>query len=110
VKHIKWIFLVYSIFAPASAWAWDWNVAGKPTMIEPTYIPGFIIFSLNVAAGPCAAGSFLKYEAKGANDAEKQANIQAVFATLLTAQARNASLSVYGNNSGCIVTNIWLFS
>ncbi len=110
MKYVPWMLSACLALIPAAAQASDWNVSAKLVMVEPTWVPGTITFAIDTAAGSCAAGSLLQYLPHGANDSEKQANMQAVFATLLTAQARNASLALYGNNSGCVVTNLWIFS
>jgi hypothetical protein len=91
------------------AYSYDWWVDAKVTIYEPTYMPASIPFQINASAGTCSLGTFLTYVAQGATATDKQANISAVLATLMTAQARNATVRIYGNNAGCTVTNIWIF-
>jgi hypothetical protein len=40
---------------------YDWSVRALVTGIEVTYVPNEILFSLDASAGPCAAGSWLRY-------------------------------------------------
>lgn len=88
----------------------DWYVDTKIAVVETDYMPGWISFTITAAGGSCAPGAFLSYYAQGATASDKQANVAAVLASLLTAQGANRTVRVYGNNSGCAVTNIWLYS
>ena len=88
----------------------DWYVDTKVGVIETDYMPGWIAFTITSAGGSCAAGAFLNYYAQGGTASDKQANVAAVLTSLLTAQAANRTVRIYGNNSGCAVTNIWLYN
>jgi hypothetical protein len=92
------------------AHASDWYVDTKVGVVEADYMPGWISFMITTAGGSCAAGTFLSYYAQGGTASDKQANVAAVLASLLTAQATNRTVRIYGNNTGCVVTNIWLYS
>ncbi len=74
-------------------------------MIEPTYMPAYIIFAIDSAGtgSTCEAGGLLKWTPKGATADEKLANVQAIFTTLMTAQASGRKVRVYGNNGTCTV-------
>jgi len=96
--------------AASPAYASDWYVDTKVGVIETDYMPGWISFTITATGGSCAAGGFLSYYAQGTTASDKQANVAAVLASLLTAQSANRTVRIYGNNSGCTVTNIWLYS
>ncbi len=98
------------MLAASPAHASDWYVDTKIAIVETDYMPGWISFTITTAGGSCAAGAFLNYYAQGATASDKQANGAAVLASLFTAQAANRTVRVYGNNSGCAVTNIWLYN
>jgi hypothetical protein len=100
--------LLMLVASPARAS--DWYVDTKVAVVETDYMPGWISFTVTTTGGSCAAGAFLSYYAQGGTASDKQANAAAVLASLLTAQAANRTIRVYGNNSGCAVTNIWLYS
>lgn len=107
--------VAFSIIPPlmlvaSPARASDWYVDTKIAIVETDYMPGWISFTITTAGGSCAAGAFLSYYAQGATASDKQANAAAVLAALLTAQGANRTVRVYGNNSGCAVTNVWLYS
>lgn len=104
------IIAAVSLFLAAPAQAYDWYIDAKVSVVESDYMPGWIAFSINAAGGSCASGSFLTYYAQGATSADKQANVAAVLASLMTAQASNKTVRIYGNNTGCSVTNIWNFN
>jgi len=76
--------------------------------LEPSYMPGLIAFQIDTAAGTCAAGAFLAYTAQGGTETAKQANAAAAFSVLLTAQTSRRHVKLFGFNSGCAVTNLWL--
>lgn len=108
-RKLGLVALAQGLTMATPAFAYDWNVTTKIVMVEPSYMPDQIVFTLNIAGGTCAAGSFVSYQPHGSTSEEKQANINAVLATLLTAQARNSYVSIFGNNTGCVVTNLWIF-
>lgn len=110
VRWMALLSLACGVVLAAPASAYDWYVDAKVGIVETDYMPGWIAFTITNAGGTCAAGAFLNYNAQGATSSDKQANVSAVIATLLTAQATNRTDRFYGNNSGCVVTNIWLFN
>ena len=99
---------VYFLSASSAAIAYDWFIDAKVAAIEATYMPAWIAFQIDTAGGTCAAGAFLNYTAQGSTATDKAANSAAVLATLLTAQSANKSVRVFGSNSGCAVSNIWV--
>ena len=89
--------------AVTSAYAYDWTVEATVSLIEPTYVPTNIVFTVNAAAGSCAQGTSLTWNAKGSDQPSKIANVQALLATLLSAKLSGKKIRIYGNNSGCTV-------
>jgi hypothetical protein len=87
----------------SQAWAYDWGVEARVVAIESTYMPTQVLFSIDAAGSSCTVGTLLKWTPKGSTADEKIANAQAIFSTLLTAQASGRKVRVYGNNSGCTV-------
>ena len=86
--------------------AFDWSVSGRVTVLEPSYMPGWISFQIDTSVGSCPAGAWLTWNAQGADQASKIANSQAVYATLLTAKASGRSVTLFGANSGCVIEHI----
>jgi hypothetical protein len=93
-------------FITPSAYAFDWNVGtAHVTRLEVSYMPNRISFQIDQAAGSqCPAGTFLIWNAQGADEAQQIANANAVYSTLLTAMMSGKPVTLYGNNSGCVVT------
>lgn len=86
-----------SLCGPAHAY--DWYVASTVAYVEATYMPGAIVFTINDAAGSCAAGTTLHWNPPSAD------NAKAIFAALLAARASGTQIRMYGVNSGCVVSN-----
>jgi hypothetical protein len=99
--------LALGLNAPAQAY--DWNITTQPTVIEATYMPTSVNFQVAHAAGSsCPVGTFLVWNAKGADAPAKAANAAAVMSMVMTAKATNRSLVLFGNNSGCTIDFIWM--
>ena len=92
--------------AVTSAYAFDWVIETTVSVLEPSYVPTSIAFSVNAAGGSCAQGAWLSWNAQGADQPSKIANIQAVYATLLSAKLSGKTIRIYGNNSGCTIDHI----
>lgn len=90
-----------AVTTPASAF--DWTVEGAVTMVEPSYAPVRILFTVDVGAGSCPAGSLLRWEATGVDTDARQANFQAVFSALLTSQFSRIRMRLHGNNTNCSI-------
>lgn len=88
---------------PASAAQQSVNGA-RVTLIEPTYMPGFIAFKIDKAAGACAAGTYLKWYGLGADAEDRRNNVRAIHAELLTALAGNRPINLGVNDADCTVT------
>jgi len=93
-------------FVVTSAQAFDWSIETTVSALEPSYVPNSIAFSVNAAGGSCVQGTWLTWNAVGADQPTKIANIQAVYATLLSAKLSGKTIRVFGNNSGCTIDHI----
>ena len=104
--------LTASAFGSGTVLASDWNVIGKVTVVEATYMPGGIAFRISVDAGTCTPEDFLLWQALGTDPASQAVNSQANLAVLLTAKTTGQSVKVYGynrnSNGVCTVDHIWL--
>ena len=90
-------------FGATPALTYDWMATGNIATIESTYMPGRIVFQMTVSGGSCTSGAWLTWYAKGVDAAEKQANVQAVLAVLMSAKLSGQQIRIYGNNTGCTV-------
>lgn len=109
-KVIALVLTGFAFIAAASpGYCSDWYVDTKIVIIEPTYMPTSLVFQANSPGGTCSAGTWLVYSAQGATVEDKRANIDAILAVLLTAQARNSTIRLYGNNTGCSIQNVNIF-
>lgn len=91
-----------------AAAAFDWSVSGKVTVREPTYMLGWISFQIDTSVSSCPAGTWLTWNAQGADQASRIANVQAAYVTSLTAKASGRSVTLFGVNSGCVIEHIHL--
>lgn len=93
------------------AFAADWSVYGNVTVLSSTSVPGQFTFQTNVAAGSCAAGSWLTYVPQGPDTTSQQQNSRAVFALLMAAQESGHHVEIIGYNSlngvSCAVIAVW---
>jgi hypothetical protein len=95
----KLAFLMSLLAFTCNAHAYDWMTKGHVTDLEPTYIPGFVVFQLDVPEGnqTCAIvwdGS----SAQGTSTNKQVDNVKAVYAMLLSAKSTGQSVVVYGSN------------
>ena len=99
--------LLMTLHATAAG-AFDWTTPAKVTVIEPSYMPGWISFQIGASVGTCPSGTWLQWTAQGADQSSRIANVQAVYSTLLTAMMANRTLTFFGVNAGCKVEHIHL--
>jgi hypothetical protein len=101
-KILDTIFSAISLsLITTSVFAFDFYVpAAHIYYVEAEYMPSLIIFTIDVAAGSCASNTQLRFNAPNADAA------RAVFAALLTARVSGTPVRLYGDNSGCVVTNV----
>lgn len=71
-------------------------------------MPESVYLQLDVDAGSCPAGTWIRWIARGTDQPEKIANAQAVLATAMTALAAGKRMTLYGNNSGCTLDFVHL--
>lgn len=96
--------LMTCVATPAPAY--DAQIIGRITMIEPTFVPSHIVFKSDNGAGSCVAGALLSWPARGNTADEKIANIQAILAMLQTAKATAGNVAIYVSFSNCSVEYI----
>lgn len=106
------IFKAFALLAIGSqsvqASAFDWNVTTSVNVVEPSYMPDRVVFSVSSSVGSCPVGSWLTWQSKGPTDAAKAANAQAVLSVLMTAMLAHRQVRIYGMNSGCKVEHMHL--
>lgn len=93
------------------AFATDWAVDGHVYVLSSTQVPGSFSFQSDVAAGNCAAGSWLTYIPQGSDTTSQQENAKAVFALLMAAQLSGHRVKSLGynnlNGQACAVIAVW---
>ena len=99
------------MMASMPALATDWAVFGHVTVLSTTQVPGQFSFQSDVAAGNCAAGSWLTYIPQGSDTTSQQANAKAAFALLMSAQLSGHHVEILGDNTlngvPCAVIAVW---
>jgi hypothetical protein len=94
-------------FAAPSAFAYDWNISdAKVTLVVADSMPNYVYFMVDKPGGQCPAGYFLTYTPAGSDQNTKFANANAVYSSLLSAMMTGRTISIYGNNAGCVITTI----
>lgn len=88
--------------------AYDWTIETTLVVVEPTYVPEAVQFQIPVAAGSCAAGTWLKWNARGSDSASKIANAQAILSIMVAAEMSGKRIRIMGNNAGCTIDYIHL--
>ena len=96
------------LFAMDPAGAYDWYVDARIMVVEPDYIPNSIALQIDQNAGTCSSGQFLNYYPQGSTATDKANNINAVLSSLITGLSTQRTIRIFGNNSGCVVTNLWM--
>jgi hypothetical protein len=99
-KLIAAVAAALALCGPAHAW--DYYVGSAQVQwIETSYMPSAIVFTIDVAAGSCAAGTSLHWNPANAD------NAKAVFAALVAARASGTQIRLYGLNAGCVISNVY---
>jgi hypothetical protein len=81
------------------------DVVAHVTQIEGSYVPNNLSLAIDQSAGACAAGPWLFFNGNsGSNNLPE--NITAMYAGLLAALESGNAVEVYGNDTGCLVTNV----
>lgn len=101
---------VAGLFGANPAYAYDWATTVNVTVIEASYVPTSVDFQVNAAVGTCASGAWLNWTVRGSDEATQIANVQAIYALLLTAKASGKQVFIAGTNSGCTVQFMYLLN
>ncbi|WP_266169238.1 hypothetical protein [Dyella subtropica] len=89
--------LIVALFPMSQVAAYDWVATGHVVDLEATYLPGLVVFTLDVQAGANSCHIF--WNGSSAQPASAQAdNVKAVYATLLAAKVSGQKITVYGSN------------
>lgn len=100
----SFVAVTYALFlslALTRAFAFDFHIPSAHIYyVEVEYMPSVIVFTIDLAADLCAAGTQLFFNAANAGQA------RAVLTTLLTSRVSGVQIRLYGNNAGCSVTNV----
>lgn len=92
-------FFVASILAAGEVNAYDWVATGHVAVLEATYMPGQIVFALDVQTN--ASSCWVAWDgstAQGTSTNKQVDNVKAVYATLLAAKASGQKVTIYGSN------------
>jgi len=100
--------LCSSLAVSSPALADDWTITAHVTEVEVTYVPDSILFKIDQAAGTCAAGSQLTWNAHGSTDTKQAANTAAATSALTTSVASGKNIKIIGNNANCVVNFMYL--
>lgn len=105
---LTWVALCGGIatWQSASATAFSY-VLGHATRVEND-LPGLVYFQIDVPAGNCAAGAWLKYTPPAGAVADQIDNVKGAYALLLAAVSSGARIAVYGDDSvsPCPITSV----
>jgi hypothetical protein len=107
------IFASAALFAPA-AFAFDAPTpVAKVTVIEPTYLPGFLLFVVDQQVANCASGEWLVWDGGAAfppataSGLDRKANVKAMSNVVLAALHTGGRLRVHARNKpangNCVV-------
>ena len=69
-------------------------ITGKPILIESTYMPGLLVFQMDVGTSTCGAGAFIFWQSNGENN-------KVTYSTVLTALTAGKNLNVYLDSGTC---------
>lgn len=94
--------------ASTPAFCYDADGVAKVTLIEVTYMPRTILFRLDKAIGSCQPGTWIFWDAQGADKDEKDKNAQAILSTLLTARTTGMPVNVHLTSAGCKAEYLYL--
>lgn len=109
MKNIISLIIFLITLVSTNALAYDWQVETTVRLVQPTYMPNVVSFQLNDSAGECNSGAWMSWNAKGSTEMEKHSNANAVYSTLMAALISGKKVSVYGNNSNCVVDFIHMY-
>lgn len=104
----RWLAPLLLALSALPSLSWEWNVAGRVKVVEGTYVPDSVTFSIDAAAGNCPAGTWLTWTPASSDPATRRDNVKAVYALLLTAKPTGGTVTIFGSNNGCKVEFIHL--
>jgi len=105
----QFIFL-FGMLGEANSATYEWNVVTKVTHVQPTHMPTQVSFKLeSPVSATCGANVWMEWGVRGNTDAEKIANANAVYSTLMAALVSGKDVRVFGNDLNCEVTFIHMF-
>ena len=99
MKKLIWCLL----FLSGSAFAYDWDVVGKVTRLEPSFVPDHLNIRIDTAAGSCPAGIWIFYGGNGSTEQDRKDSVKAAYAALLSSLLTGTSVEFYGFNTNCTV-------
>lgn len=108
MNTIKTIALATLVAMPGQAFATDWIATVKVTAVEVSYGPNAVDFTIDQDVGSCPTGGLLWWNSQGSDNVSKASSYAAMLSALLTAKSTGQSVVLFGNNSGCTVTNAYL--
>jgi hypothetical protein len=91
---VSLIVLLLLTGSGSAAFAYDWVVTAKVTMVEPTYVPSYVDFMVDGSAGNCFV-----LDNSGADEPTKIANANAAFSALMTAAITGREITLFGTNA-----------
>lgn len=100
--------LALSTASAGASQAYDWSVTAQVAVVEGSYLPNLVYFTINQAAGNCAAGSWLSWIPSATDIPSKAASAGGVLSILMTAQATSQNITIFGFNNGCSLQFIHL--
>lgn len=78
------------------------HFVGKVTLLEPTYLPNLVHFTMDSGSASCPTGTWLKWTNADQN------NNKAVYATLLAALTAGKTIRLYVNDGDTTCTGAFL--
>lgn len=93
--------IAVGLAASTPGFCYDANGVAKVTLVEVSYMPRTILFRLDKAIGSCQPGTWIFWDAQGADKDEKDKNAQAVLSTLLTARTTGMPVYIHLTSAGC---------
>ena len=86
--------------SPNMVHAFDFVLEGKITLLEASYLPNWIFFQMDTGAGPCPAGTWLRWDGTF-HGVDQERNVTSVYSTLLAAFLSGRSIRFHGFNADC---------
>lgn len=92
-----------------AAFAWDWYVDAHVLVVETSYMPGALDFTIDQSpSSSCPTGNWIHWNITGADEPSRIANVQATLSILMSASLSGKRVRVFGNNVDCGVDYVWM--